>query len=372
MPFHRRIRIFVAGGLAAGFFLVGARAQTAVETCLLSALQRAPDDASVASVRRQCASIVTQGTASVAPAAPLAGPLPPQPLAESRQADAVAIPPAASEESTPVRPGSPVARRIALEREVWARRFALLPHRPNYIDPFSHAFAAPASVSEAHLQRNEVKFQISFKFALTPPLLDDRLSLFFAYTGQSWWQAYNHDRSSPFREYSHEPELFASWNPARRLLGWDWRLASAGFVHQSNGRSGDSSRSWNRLFADLRFDRSDGWWVGVRPWWRIPEDRKPFAGAAEGDDNPGIERYVGEGELKVGYVGDVHEFTLTTRRSFAGSGKGALQLDWSRPTGFSPNLRWHLQYFDGYGESMLDYRTRVRRIGFGVMLNDWY
>ena len=60
------------------------------------------------------------------------------------------------------------------------------------------------------------------------------------------------------------------------------------------------------------------------------------------------------------------------RRSFARSGKGAVQLDWSRPTGFSPDLRWHIQYFDGYGESMLDYTRRVRRIGLGVMLNDWY
>ncbi len=353
MSSHRRLPIVVAAALIAAPS-PDARARTATETCLLSALQRAADDATVESVRRQCAGL---------------GPA--QPFAPS--ADAVAERANdARDETPPQRAASPVARRIALEREVWAKRFALLPHRPNYIDPFSHAFATPASVSDTPVQRNEVKFQISFKFALAPPLLDDRLSIFFAYTGRSWWQAYNHDRSSPFREYSHEPEVYASWKPERRIFGWDWRLASAGVVHQSNGRSGDSSRSWNRLFADLRFDRPTGWWVGIRPWWRIPEDRKAFPGAVEGDDNPGIERYVGDGELKLGYVGDVHQFTLTMRRSFAHVGKGAVQLDWSRPTGFSPDLRWHVQYFDGYGESMLDYRMRTRRIGFGVMLNDWY
>jgi len=366
MPFRRCSGTCLAGTLLLVFCSTNASAQTAAERCLLAALQRAADDASVESVRKQCEMLDVRTAPSRSLQQPSQNPQEPPPAAVAAASPAAA-------QAAPARPVSPVARRMALEREVWAKRFALLPHRPNYIDPFSHAFETPASASaDAHLQRNEVKFQISFKFALTPPLLDERLAFFFAYTGQSWWQAYNHDRSSPFREYSHEPELYASWKPDRRFLGWDWRLASVGFVHQSNGRSGESSRSWNRIFADLRFDRPSGWWFGVRPWWRIPEDRKAFPGAAEGDDNPGIERYVGDGELKLGYVGDVHEFTLTTRRSLARSGKGAVQLDWSRPTGFSPDLRWHVQYFDGYGESMLDYRTRVRRIGFGVMLNDWY
>ena len=60
------------------------------------------------------------------------------------------------------------------------------------------------------------------------------------------------------------------------------------------------------------------------------------------------------------------------RRSLHSDGKGAVQLDWSRPTGFSPQLRWYVQYFDGYGESLLDYNRRLRRLGVGVMLNDWY
>jgi len=374
MPFLRPSRVCLVGTLVATFYSTSIGAQTAAERCLLSALQRASDDASVESVRRQCAALDAPMATQARPVQqPPQQPQQPQQLQQTEQSEVVVASSAVPQETVPARTTSPVARRLALEREVWAKRFALLPHRPNYIDPFSHSFETLASAGpDAHVQSNEVKFQISFKLALTPPLLDDRLAFFFAYTGQSWWQAYNRDRSSPFREYSHEPELYASWKPERRILGWDWRLASAGFVHQSNGRSGDSSRSWNRLFADLRFDRPNGWWFGLRPWWRIPEDRKAFAGAAEGDDNPGIGRYIGDGELKLGYVGDVHNLTLTMRRSFAHPGRGAVQFDWSRPTGFSPDLRWHIQYFDGYGESMLDYQTRVRRIGFGVMLNDWY
>ena len=68
----------------------------------------------------------------------------------------------------------------------------------------------------------------------------------------------------------------------------------------------------------------------------------------------------------------LNNWTLTLRRGLAHDGKGAAQLDFSRPTGFSPHLRWYVQYFDGYAESLLDFQTRIRRIGVGVMLNDWF
>ena len=60
------------------------------------------------------------------------------------------------------------------------------------------------------------------------------------------------------------------------------------------------------------------------------------------------------------------------RRSLRSGGKGAAELNFSYPTGFNPRTRWYLRLFDGYGESLIDYNRRVRRIGIGVMLNDWY
>lgn len=355
----------------------GVQAQTAEERCLLDALRDASPQTTVEALRAGCVDQRPVAPARVAPlpeslsapveaGQPTTGPTvgivrdTPQGLSVAPVARSV---PAGD---------SPVRRRIDEEGVLWGERFALLPHRPNYLLPVSHVFEQPGTATAAPVQRNEIKFQISFKFPLTPPLYDGRLALFFAYTGQSWWQAYNNQRSSPFREYSHEPELFASWAPGMRVLGWDWRVASAGFVHQSNGRSGEFSRSWNRLFAEMLLDRPGPWWIGIRPWWRIPESRKPSPDSPEGDDNPQITRYAGHGELRVGYVGGLDNWTLMLRRGLARDGKGAAQLDFSRPTGFSPNLRWYVQYFDGYGESLLDFQTRIRRIGVGVMLNDWF
>jgi phospholipase A1 len=308
------------------------------ERCLLERLRDADPDTTAAQIRSACADVVA-------------------PLADQ---------PAAPEMTS-----APVERRIVSESRIWGERFALLPHRPNYLLPYTHVTPTPGSTG-GPVQRNEIKFQLSFKLPLTPPLFEGRSALFFAYTGQAWWQAYNAERSSPFREYSHEPEIFAAWRPSGSLLGWTPRLATAGFVHQSNGNTNEFSRSWNRLFAELTLDRHDGWWLALRPWWRIPEDPKSSPDVAEGDDNPDISQYVGDGEIRLGYAAGEHRWTATVRGSLRNGGKGSVQLDWSRPTGFSPQLRWYVQYFDGYGESLIDYRTHLRRIGFGVMLNDWY
>jgi len=338
----------VAGGPAFG------QAASARERCLLERLNASGPGVTVGEIRGACAGLET-----------------PEPEAPATGGPA-SIPPLAASRPAPELSTAPVERRIVSESRLWDERFALLPHRPNYLLPFAHASGTPAT-GGGDIQRNEVKFQVSFKLPLMPPLFEGRAALFFAYTGQAWWQAYNEDRSSPFREYSHEPEVFASWRPMLGpVLGWTPRVASAGFVHQSNGRSGELSRSWNRLFAELTLDRPDGWWLSLRPWWRIPEDAKTSPDSPDGDDNPEIQRYAGDGELRLGYAAGQHHWTLTARRGLREGGKGAVQLDWSRPTGFSPQLRWYVQFFDGYGESLIDYRARLQRIGFGVMLNDWY
>jgi phospholipase A1 len=137
--------------------------------------------------------------------------------------------------------------------------------------------------------------------------------------------------------------------------------------HQSNGRGGNLSRSWNRVYANLQFEK-DNLVVSVKPWWRIPEDKKDDPLDAAGDDNPDIEKYLGHFEFTTLYRRGDHEWSLMLRNNLRSDNKGAVQLEWAFP--LWRGVRGYAQYFNGYGESLIDYNAHMERIGIGILLTD--
>jgi len=202
-------------------------------------------------------------------------------------------------------------------------------------------------------------------------LLTAKDAIYFGFTLKSFWQAYNSKISSPFRETNYRPELFyyAPLPPDDRGGTWFGRF---GFEHESNGRTQLFSRSWNRVYVSMGY-RTDGWGVMLQPWHRFSEDPKVDDGdpqtppPARGDDNPDIEAYLGHFELTGAYIWRSIEFTGLLRRNFS-EGHGAFELGASAP--LWGRLRGYVQYFAGYGESLIDYNYYNRRIGVGVMFSD--
>lgn len=272
------------------------------------------------------------------------------------------------------------SRRLE-EAQAEISRRALLPHRRNYLLPAAYAPdpnekpVPPAFTRffpDEDLDNVEMKFQLSLKyqFAKSVFMRDDRMH--FALTTLSFWQAYNSDVSAPFRETNYEPEIFwtapIEWQPLR-LLGIDASEISVGVSHQSNGQSGTLSRSWNRIYGNVTWETGN-WVFGFKPWYRIREDEKDSILDAEGDDNPDIEKFMGHFEFRTTYRNDNHEVTMMLRNNLRSENRGAVQLDWTFP--IWRGLKGHAQYFNGYGESMIDYNRQIERIGFGLLLTDLY
>ena len=273
---------------------------------------------------------------------------------------------------------NPVQNRAKKESETRDNRFTITPHKPNYILPISYNTEPNSepyngSALTDNFSNTEIKFQLSVKAPLSYGVFDGYGDLWVAYTNTSWWQAYN-DNSAPFRETNHEPEVFFTFPMESKILGMDLNLITLGFSHQSNGRSGNLSRSWNRLYANFVMTK-DNFVLSVKPWWRVPESEKPIdpvtgeTTSAEGDDNPDIYNYMGYGELGLAYKLDKHTVSVMMRNNLRKDNRGALQLDWSFP--INDRFKGYVQYFNGYGESLIDYDNHTTRYSIGVMLTDW-
>ena len=229
--------------------------------------------------------------------------------------------------------------------------------------PFSPSRGTATDVES--LDSLEAKFQISFKTKAVENLFGDNGDLWMAYTQSSRWQVYNGAASRPFRETNYEPEVMLAFRTGYGLLGWKGRLAAVGINHQSNGRSDPLSRSWNRVVFNFGFDR-EGWALNLRPWIRIPE-------RGNSDDNPDISDYMGRGDATlVRTFADGQQLSLALRHSLRSGDRahGAVQFDWAFP--LHDTFRGHLQVFDGYGESLIDYNHRSTYVGLGISLMEWY
>ncbi len=242
--------------------------------------------------------------------------------------------------------------------------FALTPFEQNYIiysatDGLNKSKYQETNYDQQQLDSHEVKFQFSLMFPLATGVLGRNSGLMASYTQLSMWQALNSDISAPFRETNYEPQIYLGWLLDEELVGLNLRGIEVGFNHQSNGRSGELSRSWNRIFLNIMLER-DNWRATFKPYFRVPED-------TDDDDNPNFEDYLGNYKLELAYRYGSQVFTLKGRNSFK-TGKGSVELGWSVP--ISESVRFYVQLYSGYGETLIDYDSRMQRIGMGFMLND--
>lgn len=264
---------------------------------------------------------------------------------------------------------SALSRHWELDDAAKQGAFLFRAHRPNYLLPLKYSTAPNSTPFQETFPRPdlgldpiEAELQLSFKIkAMEGVLGHDDFDLWLGYTVTSFWQAYNSGISSPFRETNYEPEAMLVYRTNYSLAGFRGRFLNLGLAHQSNGRGEDLSRSWNRVYAQFGFERGNLALL-IRPWYRIPED-------TDEDDNPDIDDYYGYGDLTAVYRDGRQVYSLLLRNNFrTPDNHGAVKLNWSFP--LYGRLKGYVQYFNGYGESLIDYNHSQQSLAVGVSLTE--
>ncbi len=307
------------------------------DSCIGEALRTAPETTTIGEIRLTCAAAST-------PDALTAG---------SRSGPAVQ---------------SVIGQRLALERYSRNNPFVLTAHRPNYVLPLTYVKLSRREDSLLDRDSIEIQFQLSQKVLLMEGVFGDHGHLSAAYTNRSFWQAYSDDASSPFRETNHEPELILSFEHSWTIFGFRNAANQFSLNHQSNGRSGADSRSWNRIILNMIFER-ENFIFTLRPWYRLPEDRKDSPDDMRGDDNPRIERYLGYFEWYGAWMRGPNLYSVTLRNNLRDDNRGSIDLSWSFP--IYRNIKGTVRYFNGYGESLINYNRSSESLGVGFLISDW-
>ena len=226
----------------------------------------------------------------------------------------------------------------------------------------------------------QVKFQVSLKYQIFTPDGDlaDALpwvsNFYVAYTQQSFWDI--GEPSGPFFDSSYRPELIwlheqpdAEWKWLPGLSRFDLHL---GVGHESNGSSGSESRSVNIAYVRPVFTFGHGGGSRGAEKFFVTVAPRVWGYLYRLDENPDIADYRGYGDLKV-IVGwrDGPQLSSTIRIGDDWD-KGSLELNLSHPlrkfTGGSVDMYVYVQYFTGYGESLIEYDERGDSFRIGLAL----
>ena len=236
------------------------------------------------------------------------------------------------------------------------------------IYPYESTYFAmePGWLSE---RPQNAKFQFSFAFQVihTPdrqpdgPLRPD--GLFIAFSQTSFWDLGSD--SKPFYDSSYRPELW--WHVGVPNGGWaDHAGLEPGFGHESNGKSGDDSRSINHLFLRaLAVWDVDQWLVQASPRVRTYTEK---------DNNPDIQRYRGYVDLQLS-AAKINSWSLSlTGRIGSRVNHASLLAELTHPigawTGGWVEGYLYLQGFSGWSETLLGYNreTEAPRILLGYAI----
>ncbi|CDF79277.1 phospholipase A1 precursor, EC 3.1. 1.4); Outer membrane phospholipase A [Formosa agariphila KMM 3901] len=207
----------------------------------------------------------------------------------------------------------------------------------------------------------DIKYQISFKQLLSRnPIVWDSY-LYVTYTQKAFWNIY--EFSSPFEEINFNPSVGLSkvvYNNNDEAKA----IVSLMLNHESNGRDSIYSRSWNSINLKYSTALSKKSILSVELW-------APFVDKV---NNPDLIDYIGISKFTYSYdiIPEKLNAEIALKKGLEWDWKGSIRTRLYYNPFKSTNQYFMLEYFAGYGESLINYEqfNSMVRLGFVIKTNE--
>jgi len=203
---------------------------------------------------------------------------------------------------------------------------------------------------------SDVKFQISIQQRLTKSVLPFHSYLYLFYSQKALWNIF--ENSLPFHDLNFNPGIGLSKYIIAKgnLVG----KATVMIEHESNGRDGLASRSWNKISFSGEAYIAPNFMVHAKFWIPI----------IDGENNRDILKYSGIFQSGFQAISSddkwVFDATMVKRQGWNLNFNTILQLGYR--LNHNSNQFLMIQYYNGYGECMLDYNQYHSRIRVGLLI----
>lgn len=206
----------------------------------------------------------------------------------------------------------------------------------------------------------DATFQISIRQRLTKSVLPFKTFFYLTYTQKSFWDIYA--ESSPFRDTNYNPGIGLG-----KYLLFNNKVVGAAFLqlkHESNGRDGDDSRSWNYLSLSMKYYFNVRFNIAGEVWL-------PYV---DGGNNKDLLDYKGIGYVSLNYISPKSKWWLSADIN---PRKGFGNINTTLTAGYRISARSNqylfARFYQGYGESLLDYNKYTMNLRVGICIKpDFY
>lgn len=243
---------------------------------------------------------------------------------------------------------------VQIDADSVRREFDKGPYFTLYKD--NYFIFGPSIGPKATKENTNVKFQISVRQKLTKSTLPGGTYLYLCYTQKVFWNIL--EKSLPMTDLNFNPGIGLA-KPVFKNGKYIGKFILQ-LEHESNGRGSIESRSWNRLSLGGDVLITNNFLVHAKVW--IPY--------VDGEHNKDLLKYVGIMQAGVELTSNDRRWKgsllLTKRKTWRLDFNTVAEISWQ----FSRNADWNLfvQYYNGYGEGLLDYNKFSSHLRAGVVI----